>query len=240
MSDPASITLSHEEAPMSQYNPRIHGCACHGKTFCPDLICVDIEDDVPVFARRDSPEGKRTITRQAALAQPARAQAGVAELVACAQELVDHMTFNAAPPTGLIDALRAAIAQAMQEKGVRRMSDPVSVLHDVMRQVETDLASAHADIAKLQGLDPASVTWPEWSPQANTLRWFAKIRADHPRLMVDVTTLDKMARWLERIAKQFDLAQTNYGAQGDADMKGDAAMARAVAAALRARDAGGT
>lgn len=32
-------------------------CSCHGETFCPDLICVDMVDDQPVFARRDSPEG---------------------------------------------------------------------------------------------------------------------------------------------------------------------------------------
>lgn len=33
-------------------------CTCHpDKTLCPDMICVDFEDDVPIFARRDSPEG---------------------------------------------------------------------------------------------------------------------------------------------------------------------------------------
>lgn len=46
----------------------------------------------------------------------------------------------------------------------------------VMRQAETDLASAHAEICKLQGLDPAAHSWPEWSPQANSLRWFAELR----------------------------------------------------------------
>jgi hypothetical protein len=35
------------------------GCKCHGETFCPDLVCIDLEDDVPVFVRKDSFEGKR-------------------------------------------------------------------------------------------------------------------------------------------------------------------------------------
>lgn len=35
------------------------GCKCHGETFCPDLICIGYEDDVPIFVRRDSPEGRR-------------------------------------------------------------------------------------------------------------------------------------------------------------------------------------
>lgn len=35
------------------------GCKCHGQTFCPDLICIGYDDDVPVFVRRDSPEGRR-------------------------------------------------------------------------------------------------------------------------------------------------------------------------------------
>jgi hypothetical protein len=32
-------------------------CDCHGTTFCPDEICIGYEDDVPVYVRRDSPEG---------------------------------------------------------------------------------------------------------------------------------------------------------------------------------------
>lgn len=46
-----------------------------------------------------------------------------------------------------------------------------------MDQVVSDLASAHAEIVKLQGGDPAKYTWPEWSPQANTLRWIPDLRA---------------------------------------------------------------
>lgn len=49
-------------------------------------------------------------------------------------------------------------------------------LEQVMQQAERDLASAHAEICKLQGLDPAAHSWPEWTPQANTLRWFEAIR----------------------------------------------------------------
>lgn len=49
-------------------------------------------------------------------------------------------------------------------------------LDAVMRQTEADLASAHAEICKLQGLDPTKHTWPEWSSPANTLRWFQEIR----------------------------------------------------------------
>lgn len=49
-------------------------------------------------------------------------------------------------------------------------------LSEVMAQAESDLKSAHAEICKLQGLDPAKHDWPEWSPQANSLRWFKAIR----------------------------------------------------------------
>lgn len=49
-------------------------------------------------------------------------------------------------------------------------------LANVMRQAESDLAAAHAEICKLQGLDPATHSWPDWSSPANTLRWFADIR----------------------------------------------------------------
>lgn len=43
-------------------------------------------------------------------------------------------------------------------------------------QVESDLSSAHAEICNLQGLDPATHSWPDWTPQANTLRWVKAIR----------------------------------------------------------------
>lgn len=41
----------------------------------------------------------------------------------------------------------------------------------VFSQYRSDLKSAHTEICKLQGLDPAKHDWPEWSPQANSLRW---------------------------------------------------------------------
>lgn len=40
------------------------GCRCHGATFCPDLICIGYEDDVPVYVRRDSPAGKIALASQ--------------------------------------------------------------------------------------------------------------------------------------------------------------------------------
>jgi hypothetical protein len=49
----------------------------------------------------------------------------------------------------------------------------------LMQQVETDLAAAHEVICKLQGLDPKTHTWPEWSSPANTLRWIAELRKKH-------------------------------------------------------------
>lgn len=46
-------------------------------------------------------------------------------------------------------------------KGARRLCD----------QVKIDLSTAHAEICKLQNLDAGAHSWPDWSPQANTLRW---------------------------------------------------------------------
>lgn len=47
----------------------------------------------------------------------------------------------------------------------------------MMAQYRSDLAGAHAEICKLQGLKPDEHSWPEWSPQANTLRWLDQIEA---------------------------------------------------------------
>lgn len=55
--------------------------------------------------------------------------------------------------------------------------DTVTVPKALLDQFKNDLASAHAEIMKLQGADPANFTWPEWSPQANTLRWIDQIIA---------------------------------------------------------------
>lgn len=46
----------------------------------------------------------------------------------------------------------------------------------VMNQAEADLKSAHAEICKLSEIDPLKHDWPDWSPQANSLRWFKAIR----------------------------------------------------------------
>lgn len=51
----------------------------------------------------------------------------------------------------------------------------------VMDQAEADMQSAHAVICELQGRDPSASDWPEWSPQANSRRWFAAIRAASPK-----------------------------------------------------------
>lgn len=54
--------------------------------------------------------------------------------------------------------------------------DTAALLERVMSQAEADLAAAHEEICKLQGLDPKTHSWPEWSSPANTIRWFATIR----------------------------------------------------------------
>jgi len=51
-----------------------------------------------------------------------------------------------------------------------------AALREVMDQADKDLKSAHAEICKLQGLDPAKHDWPQWSPQANSIRWHEKLR----------------------------------------------------------------
>ena len=37
------------------------GCKCHGETFCPDEICVGYEDDVPVYVKKNSSEGRAAL-----------------------------------------------------------------------------------------------------------------------------------------------------------------------------------
>jgi hypothetical protein len=59
------------------------------------------------------------------------------------------------------------------EQETKQLRDALAA---VMQQAEADLASAHAEICKLQGRDPATHSWPDWSPQANSLRWFAELR----------------------------------------------------------------
>lgn len=55
-------------------------------------------------------------------------------------------------------------------------------LGQVMRRAESDLASAHREICRLQGVSSAegdnggTHKWPEWSSPAHTLLWFESIR----------------------------------------------------------------
>ena len=64
---------------------------------------------------------------------------------------------SASEPTRDLDAENARLREALEQ---------------VMLQAEADLRSAHAELCKLQGLDPNKHDWPRWSPQANSLRWF--------------------------------------------------------------------
>lgn len=48
-------------------------------------------------------------------------------------------------------------------------------LIELARQTKTDLASAHVEICKLQGLDPATHSWPTWSSPAHTIAWCDRI-----------------------------------------------------------------
>lgn len=76
------------------------------------------------------------------------------------------------------DALPALIAIARASRaGPAGMvgREAAELLKSVFGQFRADLKSAHAEICKLQGLDPETHTWPEWSPQANTLRWLDEI-----------------------------------------------------------------
>jgi hypothetical protein len=49
------------------------GCKCHGETFCPDEIFIGMEDDQPIFAKRDSVEGMSALS---ASPQPAKPMTG--------------------------------------------------------------------------------------------------------------------------------------------------------------------
>jgi hypothetical protein len=48
-------------------------------------------------------------------------------------------------------------------------------LRRLIGQYRADLDSAHAEICRLQGADRRTRRWPDWSPQANTLRWLDEI-----------------------------------------------------------------
>jgi hypothetical protein len=82
--------------------------------------------------------------------------------------------------TGLANAAIATARAARDEAQARatkteaanaRLTEALEKALKPYAQFRSDLASAHAEICKLQGLDPEAHSWPEWSPQANTLRW---------------------------------------------------------------------
>lgn len=77
-------------------------------------------------------------------------------------------------------------------------------IESLFGQFRSDLSTAHAEICKLQGLDQNSHTWPEWSPQANTLRWIENIA---PTILSALRNSERMREALE-IANH-DLATTH-------------------------------
>ena len=44
----------------------------------------------------------------------------------------------------------------------------------MIAQLVSDLNQAHDEICKLQDLTPERQDWPEWTPQANSIRWAEK------------------------------------------------------------------
>lgn len=75
------------------------------------------------------------------------------------------------------EALCAQLNAALSSLPVSELADEIE---RVFAQYRSDLSGAHAEICKLQGLDPATHHWPEWTPQANSLRWLDKIE---PRIL---------------------------------------------------------
>ena len=60
------------------------------------------------------------------------------------------------------------------QDGDHRVAKVVPALREARAlcdQVKIDLSSAHAEICKLQGINPAAHSWPAWTSQANTIRW---------------------------------------------------------------------
>ncbi|HKR17671.1 hypothetical protein [Rhizorhapis sp.] len=55
------------------------------------------------------------------------------------------------------------------------VGEALRLAESLCAQVKIDLAAAHEQICKLQGLDPETHAWPEWSSPANTMRWVDEI-----------------------------------------------------------------
>ncbi len=49
--------------------------------------------------------------------------------------------------------------------------EEINKLKSALEQACYDLNSAHDEICKRQKTDPEKSDWPEWTPQANTIRW---------------------------------------------------------------------
>lgn len=73
----------------------------------------------------------------------------------CMERLKNYPTIGKAPTKAYAEALR------------------------IIKQARQDLLQAHEEICKLQELDPTKHTWPEWTSQANTIRWIETYLKDH-------------------------------------------------------------
>ena len=81
-------------------------------TFDPDLICVGYDDDVPVFVRRDSPEGQVAVEREREAAAKERIRDAAPELYeACAEAIL-----RCSMSDSMRRQLHAALAKARGEQ----------------------------------------------------------------------------------------------------------------------------
>jgi len=55
------------------------------------------------------------------------------------------------------------------------MKELIKELKSALEQACNDLNQAHDEICNLQDIDPDKFDWPEWTPQANTIRWAEKL-----------------------------------------------------------------
>ena len=82
--------------------------------------------------------------------------------------------------TALSDAGFAIVERQPAEDILKRAAkENKEALNALITQAENDLKSAHEAICRLQGIDPAKYAWPEWSPQANSLRWYERFRREY-------------------------------------------------------------
>jgi hypothetical protein len=89
------------------------GCSCHGATFCPDLIWVGYEDDVPVFVRRDSEEGKAAVTEEDRAKAAKRMRDAAPELYEALDALVrSYGTCGPMDECPICNSARAALTKA--------------------------------------------------------------------------------------------------------------------------------